>query len=768
VAINAKYGTRIKRREDPTLIQGQGTYTDDLKLPGMLHAAFVRSGIAHGTITNVDTSAAKEAPGVVAVYTAEDLGLNDLPNAGPPVPSPETMRRPILARDKVRFIGEPIAVVVAETRAQAVDAVDMVEVDIDDLPVLVDMTKATDDGAPILFDEAGTNVAAEAPLGAEGALDDAEVVMTARYVNQRVAAVPMEPSGAVAAPDPDTGGVRLWAPLQAPHAGQAAVAGSLDLEPAKVRVTVPTVGGGFGARIATYPEQIALAAIALKLDKPIRYVESRWETMLAMQHGRAQVQDVELGAKKDGTITGIRLRVIADCGAYPADATLMPLLTGLMASGVYSIPKVDFHMKAVVTNTTPIGAYRGAGRPEATALLERAMSQLAHKLDMDPAEIRRKNFIPPEAFPLTTVAGASYDSGEYERALDKVLANAGYDDLRRQQAERRASGDAKQLGIGLSTYVELTGLGSEIGTCIIDENGKVTVSSGTSPQGQGHDTMFAALVSEVLGVPMDDVIVVHSDTAKVPRGMGTMGSRSLQVGGTAVYNATNTVLDKGKQLAASLLEASAEDIDVVPGKGLGVKGSPDANVSWADLAKAAVDVDNLPEGMEPGLAAETDFATPDSSYPFGAHISVVEVDTETGFTRLLRHVTVDDSGRILNPLLAEGQIHGGIAQGAAQALFEEISFDSDGNNATGSLVSYAMPSASDLPNYETERTETPSPLNPLGAKGIGESGAIGSTPAIWNAVVDAVSHLGVENIDMPALPERVWQAIEDAKAAAAA
>jgi aerobic carbon-monoxide dehydrogenase large subunit len=768
VAVNAKYGTRIKRREDPTLVQGQGTYTDDLQLPGMLHAAFVRSGVAHGTITNVDTSAAKEAPGVVAVYTAEDLGLNDLPNAGPPVPSPETMRRPILARDKVRFIGEAIAVVVAETRAQAVDAVDMVEVDIDDLPVLVDMTKATEDGAPILFDEAGTNLAAEAPLGAEGALDDADVVMTARYVNQRVAAVPMEPSGAVAAPDPDTGGVRLWAPLQAPHAGQAAVSGALGLDAEKVRVTVPTVGGGFGARIATYPEQIALAAIAVKLDKPIRYVESRWETMLAMQHGRAQVQDVELGAKNDGTITGIRLRVIADCGAYPADATIMPLLTGLMASGVYSIPKVDFHMRAVVTNTTPIGAYRGAGRPEATALLERAMDQLARKLDMDPAELRRKNFIPPEAFPLTTVAGASYDSGEYERALDKVLANAGYDDLRRQQAERRASGDAKQLGIGLSTYVELTGLGSEIGTCIIDENGKVTVSSGTSPQGQGHDTMFAALVSDVLGVPMDDVIVVHSDTAKVPRGMGTMGSRSLQVGGSAVYNATNTVLDKGKQLAASLLEASAEDIDVVPGKGLGVKGSPDANVSWADLAKAAVDVDNLPEGMDPGLAAETDFATPDSSYPFGAHVSVVEVDTETGLTKLLRHVTVDDSGRILNPLLAEGQIHGGIAQGAAQALFEIIDFDEDGNCRTGSLVSYAIPSASDLPNYETERTETPSPLNPLGAKGIGESGAIGSTPAIWNAVVDAVSHLGVENIDMPALPERVWKAIQDAKAATAA
>ena len=768
MAVNAKYGTPIKRREDPTLIQGKGTYTDDVALPGMLHAAFVRAGVAHGRITNVDTSEAQGMPGVVAIYTAADLELNDMGNAGPPVPSPESMRRPVLAKDKVRFIGEAIAMVVAETRAQAVDAVDNVLVDVDDLPVLVDMTKALDEDAPLLFEEHGSNLAAEAPLGAAGALDDADVVMTARYVNQRVAAVPMEPAAAVAAPDPDTGGYRLWAPLQSPHSGQQAVAGALGIEPEKIRVTVPIVGGGFGARIATYPEQIALVAAARKLDRPVRYVESRWETMIAMQHGRAQVQDVELGAKSDGTITGIRLRVIADCGAYPADATLMPLLTGLMASGVYSIPKVDFHMQAVVTNTTPIGAYRGAGRPEATALLERAMDQLAKKLDMDPADIRRKNFIPPEAFPLTTVAGASYDSGEYEKALDKVLENAGYQEMRAQQAERRASGDPKQLGVGLATYVELTGMGSEIGTCIIDEDGKVTVSSGTSPQGQGHDTMFAALVSDVLGVPLEDVIVVHSDTAKVPRGMGTMGSRSLQVGGSAVFNATNTVLDKGKQLAASMLEASAEDIDVVPGKGLGVKGSPDATVSWGQLAKASVDEANLPEGMEPGLAAETDFATPDSSYPFGAHISLVEVDTETGLTRLVRHVTVDDSGRILNPLLAEGQIHGGIAQGAAQALFEIISFDEDGNCSTGSLVSYAIPSASDLPSYETERTQTPSPLNPLGAKGIGESGAIGSTPAIWNAVVDAVSHLGVENIDMPALPERVWAAIEDAKAGAPA
>jgi carbon-monoxide dehydrogenase large subunit len=524
------------------------------------------------------------------------------------------------------------------------------------------------------------------------------------------------------------------------------------------------VGGGFGARIAAYPEQFAVAGAALKLDRPVRYIESRWETMLAMQHGRAQVQEIELGAKKDGTLTGIKLHVIADCGAYPADAVLMPMLTGLMASGVYKMPKVDYKFEAVVTNTTPIGAYRGAGRPEATALLERVMDQLAHKLDMDPVEVRRKNFIPPDAFPITTAGGASYDSGEYAKALDLVLENAGYDELRAEQAARRERGDAKQLGIGLCTYVELTGMGSEVGTCIVDESGKVTVACGTSPQGQGHDTMLAMLASEVLGVPMDDVTVVHSDTALVPRGEGTMGSRSLQVGGSAVFNATNIVLDKAKELAASMLEASADDIEVVVGKGLGVKGSPDATLSWGELAKASVDEANLPEGMEPGLASETDFATPDSSYPFGAHISVVEVDVETGLTTMLRHITVDDSGRILNPLLAGGQIHGGIAQGAAQALFEIIAYDEAGNCETGSLVSYALPSASDLPSFENARTETPSPLNPLGAKGIGESGAIGSTPAILNAVIDAVSYLGVEHIDMPALPERVWQAIQDAKA----
>jgi carbon-monoxide dehydrogenase large subunit len=487
-----------------------------------------------------------------------------------------------------------------------------------------------------------------------------------------------------------------------------------------------------------------------------------------MQHGRAQVQHVELGAKSDGTLVGIKVRVIADCGAYPGDAVLMPFLTGQMASGVYRVPRVDFAYRAVVTNTTPIGAYRGAGRPEATALVERAMDQLAARLDLDPAELRRRNFIPPDDFPHQTVAGARYDSGEYAQALERVLAAAGYDDLRAEQARRRQNGGVRQLGIGLCTYVELTGLGVEVGTCTVNEDGTVTVKTGTSPQGQGHETTWAQLVSWTLGVPMADVRIVHSDTAHVPRGMGTMGSRTLQVGGSAMINATREVLSKGRELAGHLLEASADDVQVVPGQGLGVAGTPSATISWADLAKAAADPSRLPEGMEPGLDAINDFETPDSSYPFGAHVAVVEVDTETGMADLVRHVTVDDSGKIANPLLAEGQIHGGIAQGVAQALYEEMAYDEDGNCLTGSLTSYAMPTAAELPMFETARTETPSPLNPLGAKGIGESGAIGATPAVWNAVVDAISHLGVDNVDMPATPQRVWLAIQAAKEGAPA
>jgi aerobic carbon-monoxide dehydrogenase large subunit len=761
-SLNGEYGKAVRRLEDPPLIRGTGTYTDDVDVPGALHAAFVRSEVAHGRILGIDTDTAATAPGVAGVYTAADLAVEPIA-LGPEVAA--GMRRPILAHDRVRFQGEAIAVVVADTREAAVDAAELVEVDIEPLDTIVDPERALDEDAPKLYPDEGTNLAFASEPTDTDVLAEADVVVAGRYVNQRLCAVPLEPAAAVAAPDEETGGVRIWAPIQGPHAARDLFAACLGLEKDAVRLTVPNVGGAFGSRIPPYPEQVVIAAAARELGRPVRYVESRWESMIAMQHGRAQLQEVELGAKRDGTLVGLKVRIIADFGAYPGDAGPLPTLTGQMASGVYRIPRVDYAYKAVVTNTTPIGAYRGAGRPEATALIERAMDQLAATLDIDPAELRRRNFIPPDDFPHKTAAGACYDSGEYERALDRVLQAAGYEDLRAEQARRREDGDVRQLGIGLCTYVELTGFGSELGMCTVEEDGTVTVTTGTSPQGQGHETTWAQLVSWTLGVPMTVVRVVHSDTARVPRGMGTMGSRTLQVGGTAMVTATREVLAKGRALAAHLLEAAVDDVQIVRGEGLGVAGTPSATLSWAELAKAAADPSRLPEGMEPGLEATSDFVTPDSSYPFGAHLAVVEVDIETGLTKLRRHVTVDDSGKIANPMLAEGQIHGGIAQGVAQALYEEMAYDEDGNCLTGSLVSYAVPTAAELPFFETARTETPSPLNPLGAKGIGESGVIGSTPAVWNAVVDAVAHLGVENIDMPATPQRVWQAIQGASVA---
>jgi carbon-monoxide dehydrogenase large subunit len=751
------HGAALRRVEDPPLLRGTRPYTDDLREPEALYVVFVRSGFAHAKISSIDTSGALEAPGVVGVYTAADLDMQPLAAAEPPVPTPDEMRRPVLASDTVRFIGETVAAVVAETREQAVDASELVDVDYEPLDVLIDPEKALDDDAPKLFGVG--NLAAQGPAG-ENALGDAEVIVKGRFVNQRIAAVPMEPGACIAAPDPETGGFILWTPSQGPHAIQGAVCGSLGLEKEQLRVVTPATGGGFGARIATYPEQIVTVALARKLGRAVRYIETRSETMLSMQHGRAQVQHVEIGGTRDGRVTGLRARVLADCGAYPADASLMPMLTGLMSCGVYDIPKVDFQFTCVVTNTTPIGAYRGAGRPEATALIERAMDMFAREIGMDPADVRRINFV--REFPHQTVTGANYDSGAYTEALDRVLESAGYAALREEQAERRRRGGPKQLGIGICSYVEWTGFGVELGTCEVEEDGTVTVRSGASAHGQGHETAFAQLVSGTLGVPFEDVRVIQSDTAKVARGMGTMGSRSLQVGGSAILNASNEVLEKGRRLAAHLLEADVGDVAVFPGEGLGVTGAPGSALSWAQLAAAAADDGRRPAGMEPGLTAVNDFATPDATYPFGSHIAVVEVDTETGATRLIRHVTVDDAGTMMNPLMVEGQVHGGIAQGVAQAMYEEIAFDEDGNNVTGSLASYAMPSASDLPMYETERTQTPTPRNPLGAKGIGEAGAIGATPAVWNAVVDALSHLGVKNIDMPTTPQRVWEAIEAA------
>src|SRR6478735_2768875 len=645
------HGASVKRDEDPPFLRGARPYTDDLRSPSARIRVFVRSGFAHAKVNGVDTAETAGMPGVVGVYTAADLNLEPFATAGPPVETPQEMRRPVLAKDVVRFAGEPVAVVVAETRGQAVDASQYVDIDYEDLPVLVDMTKALDEDAPILFPDAPNgNMAATGPTG-DDALADAEVRVGARLVNQRIAAVPMEPSAALAAPDPETGGFILYTPSQGPHAYQGTIAASTGIEKEKLRVVSTATGGGFGARIACYPEQIVVVALARELGRPVRYIETRSETMPEMQHGRAQVQDVEIGGTRDGKVTGLKVRVIADCGAYPADAALMPMLTGLMSSGVYDIPKVDFHFDCVVTNTTPIGAYRGAGRPEATALVERAIDMFAHELGMDPAEVRRKNFITD--FPHQTVTGANYDSGEYHAALEKCLANAGYEDLRAEQAKRRESGDVKQLGLGLCSYVEWTGFGSELGTCTVEEDGSVVVTAGTSSHGQGHETSYAQLVAGTLGIPMKDIKVIQSDTKLVKRGMGTMGSRSLQVGGTAVQNATDEVLDKAKRLAAHLLEADAGDIEVVPGEGLGVAGSPASAIPWAELAQAANDPSRTPSDWEGGLSGENDFATPDATYPFGTLLSVVAIDTETGLAHLIRHITVDDAGRIANPMLVE-------------------------------------------------------------------------------------------------------------------
>jgi carbon-monoxide dehydrogenase large subunit len=756
-------GHAVMRTEDPRFITGVAHYTEDVPAEGALHAVFVRSQAAHATITSIDTADAASMPGVIGVYTDADLGIEPIAGgmAGP------DFNRPVLATDRVRMVGEPIAVVVADSRAQAQDATEAVVVDFDMLPVVVDPVQALLPGAPQLFPEHGSNVSFEHafepdPAWAEGA----DVVVHGRFINQRLAAVPMEPNGLLAVPASADGAgasLTLWVPSQAPHWARDEFAEKLGLERSQVRVISTAVGGGFGAKVPTYPEQLAVARLALLLGRPVRYVESRSDNMTAMNHGRAQVQDVRIGARHDGTITGLKVRLIAESGAYPSESVFMPQLTRMMACGVYTIPHVDYAATCVVTNTSPIGAYRGAGRPEAAALVERAMDMVAAELELDPVEVRRKNLVPKDDFPHTTATNARYDIGNYERALDQALALAGYRGLREEQAKRRSDGAAAQLGIGIAVYVEITGFGSEFGSVEVGEDGVVTVLTGTSPHGQGHETAFAQVAASVLGVPFEQVRVLHSDTAVVPRGAGTMGSRSLQKGGSAVFQAGEKVLEKAKQVAAHLLEVAPEDVVLHDDGRLGVAGAPDRALTWRELAAVANDPSRLPEGMAPGLKDTADFDA-DTSFPFGCHVAVAEVDVETGDARLVRMVTVDDCGRIVNPTLVQGQQHGGLAQGVAQALYEGVAYDAEGNPLTANLMGYLMPSAADLPSFQATTMETPTPLNPLGAKGIGESATIGSTPAVQNAVIDAVSHLGVRHIDMPLSPERVWRAIQDARA----
>jgi len=757
-------GNSVVRLEDPTLLTGEGKYVDDLVEPGMLYVALARSSVAHGTINSVDISDAASMPGVVAVFHAgNDLGMPAMQGFAM---LPPAYNRPIFAGERVRFVGDVIAAVVAESQAQADDAAAAVFAEIDPLPPIMNASEGLSADAPLLFPDSGSNVCFASEFGKDGGdpCEGAQTIAEVTMVSQRLAGVPMETNGVVAVPE--DGGVTMWLSHQAPHSVHGAYAPMLGLEPAQLRVVCPWVGGGFGPKAAGYIEHLIAAKAALTLGKPVKWVESRSEDMVSLVHGRDYVMTARLGVNDDGKIVGLDSEVIASAGAYPAIGAILQMLTQMMSVGVYEIPKVRYDAKTVLTNNTTVGAYRGAGRPEATQLIERVLDVAADRIGMDPAEIRRRNFMQPETFPRTTITGANYDSGEYERALDAVLEAAGYADLRAEQSARRTSGDTKQIGIGLSSYVEVTapvGLHVEWGACEVNADGSATVFAGTSVHGQGHWTAFAMLASDVLGIPMDKITLVNSDTSRVPRGSGTLGSRSLQTAGSAIHVASEGVLERAKKIAAHMLEASPDDIVVGDG-GLQVAGVPSNAVSWAELAVASSDATKLPDDVEPGaLRHELDFDGTDSTFPFGSHVSVVEVDTETGGVKMLRHIAVDDCGRILNPLLVRGQQHGGIAQGAAQALYEHVMYDADGNPITSNLMDYAIPSAAELCSFETSNTQTDSPRNPLGAKGIGESGTIGSTPAIQNAVVDAVSHLGGTRIDITCTAERVWNAINSAR-----
>jgi carbon-monoxide dehydrogenase large subunit len=739
----------VLRSEDRGLLTGATAYLEDVARADALHAAFVRSAHAHAHVLSVDADEARAMPGVVGVFTAADLPGMRMPAVED---LPDGLRRPLLATGVVRFAGEPVAVVVAATRAQAMDAAEVVGVESDPLPVVIDPLRAMDRGAPALFPEFGSNVVLlRRRMTHDDALEGAEVVVRGRFRNQRVAPVPLEANGALAVPGDE--GLTLWLSCQATHSSRSAIAQAIGIDERAIRVRTAAVGGGFGAKIPAYAEQAVVAGLALRLGRPVRYAESRSENLMAMTHGRDQLQEVEIGATRDGTIVGLRAAIVADLGAYADEGATLPESTELMAVGPYDIARLDVEIRAVLTNKTPLGAYRGAGRPEATALLERGMDLVAAELGIDPAEVRRRNYI--RAFPNETVAGATYDTGDYERALDEALRLAGYAAVRREQKVRRERGDRQHIGIGVASYVEVTGWGSEYARVAIADDGSMTLVTGSSPQGQGHETAFAQILADRLGVPFESVTVRHSDTAVVPRSEGTMGSRTLQVGGSAVLGAADRLVDRARTVAAGLLEVSTRDVVLTDEGRFEVAGVPGSGPTWSDIARAAA--------PDCPLDVENDFEIQDSTYPFGTHVAVVEVDSETGDARLVRHVAVDDCGTVLNPMLVQGQVHGGIAQGAAQALYEEVVYDELGTLLTGNFTTYAFPSAAELPRFETASTETPTPANPLGAKGIGEAGTIGAIPAVHNAVVDALAHLGVRHVDMPASPERVWRAIGEAR-----
>jgi aerobic carbon-monoxide dehydrogenase large subunit len=771
-------GQRVKRREDPRLIQGRGTYVDDVALVGMQHIVFKRSDVAHGRITSIDTSAAESMAGVEAVFTGKQIAdmLPAMP-IGTPFPSPEHRA---VAVDMVRYVGEPVAVVVATDRYIARDAAEAIVVSYDMLPAVVNLEHAMTGTPAVIHKDFPNNIAVEVPpsgtgVSASGTVDDsavnaafakADVVISQRMVNQRLAPSAMEPRGVVAHFEPGKGTMTIWSSTQNPHILRTFIAALNGLGENQVRAIAPEVGGGFGAKINIYGEEYVTSAISKKLGIPVKWIEDRAEAFVATTHGRDILAYVDLAAKRDGTLLGLKLRLIADIGAYNMLLTAaIPTLTQMMANATYDIPAIRTTLTEVFTNKTPTDAYRGAGRPEATYFVERAMDMLARELKMDPAELRRKNLIKPDQFPFTTQVGAIYDSGNYENALNVALKAAQWDKLKAERDAARAQG--RLVGLGLSMYVEVCGIGPssslptggwEHAQVTIERDGRITATTGASPHGQGNETTFAQMLADQFGVPFEHVAILHGDTGIVKQGIGTFGSRSQAVGGVAIQMAGAKVKTKMAKFAAALLEAHEDDLVFENGT-IAVKGSPASGKSFASVASFAYIPVPLPEGLEPGLSDEAFFEPSNNTYPFGCHISMLEIDRQTGEPTLLKLVAVDDAGNLINPLIVEGQIHGGLAQGIGQALIEEVVYDENGQLVTGSFMDYAIPRAGDFPRFELTSAVTPTPVNPMGAKGVGEAGTLGSTPSVVAAAVDALSEFGVKHIDMMLRPEKLWRII---------
>jgi carbon-monoxide dehydrogenase large subunit len=779
-------GKARRRKEDQHLITGRTTWTDNLTPPGTVHLAILRSPMAHAKITSIDASGALGRPGVIAAYTGQDFAeiQGNLPCAWPVTPDMVNPGAPSLAVTQVNHVGEAVAVVAARSKTEAVDALEAIDVEYEPLPPVLDMEAALADGAPLVHPNTTSNRsytwtfesgAAGTGQPIDGALSGAEVTVTRRFVQQRLVPSFMEPRSVVVEPVGD--GVLMHSSTQVPHILRTMLGLTLGIPEHKVRVVAPDVGGGFGGKIPVTPEEVITTLVARKLGKPAKFTESRSESIMSAHHGRDQIQDITITAKRDGTVTGLDVHLFADMGAYlRLVGPGVPILGAFMYNAIYKFPAYRFVCEGVFTTKTATDAYRGAGRPEATFAIERIMDELAAELGMDPLELRRKNWIKHEEFPFTTVCGLTYDSGNYEAATERALELIGWDELRREQAERRERKDPVQLGLGISTFTEMCGLapsrvlgsldygagGWENASIRMLATGKVEVVTGSSAHGQGHETAFSQIVADKLGVPFEDVEIIHGDTQSSPKGLDTYGSRSLAVGGIAIVHAADKVIEKARRVAAHLLEASEDDLQFEAGS-FSVKGSPGSSVSMGEIAFATFSAHNLPEGMEPSLDADATYDPVNFSFPHGTHLCAVEVDTETGRVTIRKYACVDDVGNPVNPLIVEGQVHGGLAQGIAQALFEEAVYDEAGNLTTGTFVDYTPPSAADLPPFTTDRTVTPSTDNPLGVKGVGEAGTIASTPAVVNAVVDALRPFGVTDVRMPCTPERVWRAIHGAE-----